>query len=306
MRIEAITSSTNCDIQSPMGSNLVVAPAVTSLPNSKDTYQSLAQKKSETEDPSFIRRVGEWFYSLFWGATQSITSSADATSNAINPIGDRPALEKPHDLHMQNVAEALNKINHSLVHRMEDTRNFEDEMQALPHKDHYILRRLFKCGMAQKGLKEETAMMSIGEVNQKQKHNRELNDQAQELLDDIRNWAKQRKIPEWIGFISTFSTTGFLAAGFVTGGLGGVAMLAIPLFTLTKGISTASKGVLDHHTDVRQGELFMLRDRRSENTTKIQQGVDKLKGVNDECLDIIKKLKEMLNNYHKTTQAIKK
>lgn len=304
--IEAITSSTNWSAQSPTGSNPVVAPAVTPLPNSKDTHQSLAQEKPKTEDPSFIRRVGEWFYSLFWCATPPITSTTDAVNKTISPICDRPSLEKPQDLHMKNVADALTKINHSLVHRMEDTRSFEDEMQSLPHKDHYILWELFQRGMSQKDLKEETAIMAISEVHQKQSHNRELNERAQELLDDIRNWAKQRKIPEWVGFISTFGTTGLLAASFVTGGVAGIMTLAIPLFTLTKGISTASKGMLDHRTDVRQGELFMLRDRRSQNTTEIQQRVDKLKGIDNDRLAVIKMIKEMLNNYHKTTQAIKK
>lgn len=307
MSIDLI-SSTNHWAEPLQAAANIHLPSLTQKSCESDVYTSTiaSQIEEKQQAPSFIKRVGEWFMSLFGAKITTNMPPLTGEQIGVAGIGGAPKLDKADATYLRDMADSLNKVNHELTHRLEDTRRFEEEMGTTGHKDQSLLWEIFQRSLAQKALKEDSGLLLSADTHRKLSHNEEIKEETQKLLDEVKDWAKKNKIPEWIGYISSAGTAGVIAVSFATGGVGAVFTLAIPLFTLTKGLSSAARGLINHTNEKRQGELFMLNHRRNKNSTDIQQNVDKLKTIDNDRLAVIKMIKEALKNYHKTAQIIKK
>lgn len=308
MSLRITDSIPNWDVNGQASTTAIMQPTATA-PTPRDTQASaLSTDNVKTdESPSLIRRVGEWLYALLWGKCAQAPVDLEATSeNGLDPIGPRPKLEGPDHLDARAMTDSIANINHHLIHRLEDTRTFEEEMLKKPVRDHAILSQLFECGLVQKGQKEELAIFAMSEVNRTHSLNKILDERSSELAEEIRSWSEKRKIPEWIGVISNYGISGSIAIAYATGGFASVAAIVVPLLTLTRGVATGAKAVLDYKTDKQIGELQLIKTKRGEHMAKNHQHMEVLTQQDSDRLTVIKALKEALRNYHKTSRAMLK
>ncbi len=308
MPLRITDSIPNWDMNGQASASAALHPTATTI-SSRDTQAPAVTPdvSKPDESPSLIRRVGEWLYALLWGKpAQASTDMEGTSSDALDPLGTRPRLEGADHADARAMTDSIANINHHLIHRLEDTRSFEEEMQKKSARDHAIFSELFECGLIQKSQKEELAIFAMSEVNRTHSLTKILDDRSNELAEEIRSWSQKRKIPEWIGVISNYGISGGIAIAYATGGFAAVTAIVIPLLTLTRGIAGGAKAILDYKVDKQIGEVKLIKTKRGEHMAKNHRNMDLMKEQDSDRLTVIKALKEALKNYHKTSKAMLK
>lgn len=270
----------------------------------KDTLSpsSSASTGDAARTPSLFRRIGEWLQSMFWSKPAAPTASADTQTNSVSPLSVKPKLA-PAEVDLKDMQKTIQDVNKHLYHKRD--LNEADAEQHSNHESHF-LRRLFFHGMRQKELKDQHAAHSATEISHLQKLNRLLQDQSQEMVEKTRNWAKQRKIPEWIGIVSTLSISAAVAITYATGGLGAVFGVFAPLASITKGLATGAKAYGDYKSDQHTGIHQQLQAERYENVYKSNSHAGSIQQQDEDQLAVIRSVKSAIKNHQRTSMSVLK
>lgn len=280
------------------------------------TDQEINQANQETKalenqsQTSTLRKWGEWVMSFLWSwspkSQTQPTNQAPTKVEGIPSLGGPPKLQ-PEELDRKRLSRSIAELNRDLVHRLKETNEFEEEMRKSGSKniDKLIFAHLFEMGLKQKKSKEDLSIESQEEILRKHKENKKLQQDFFSIWDDVKERSKKSAFLGWINMGATIGITGLFAVSFATGGTGAIIMLALPLLSIVQGTTKAAEGIIKYQNDKKSGEMFLLKEKSSENSLDINTNLQDLKTNDQEMAQLLKALRHHLENQSKAERIFR-
>lgn len=166
---------------------------------------------------------------------------------------------------------------------LEEMETFTQQLLQEPAKGDFfttddvdILRQLFACFTLQRELKQEKEIITHEDLKHQNEIQQELRQKYFNLKKQIKKQKKKAAIFGSVNLTAALALAGLVMLGFATGGVGAVIGAGIACASISQGATGITKGVLDHETSKKSGELFMVNEERDEIHREINDGVREL------------------------------
>ena len=255
-----------------------------------------AQKEQVT---STIKKWGQWLAGLFSVKKENKDAQGNITSTT--SLGGAPKLDSQ-EIDNKKLTQAIADLNRDLIYRLKDSNEFEEEMRKGGSKklDKLIFVHLFDMSMKQKNIKEETSQERQEDLLRKHQENQKIQKDFFTIWDDIKNQAKKSSFLGWINMGSTVGIAGLFALGMATSGAAyTMVVIALPLLSITQGVTKGAEGIIKYQNDLKSGKLFQLKEQTSENSTTINDYMKVMRGCDEEMAELLKAIRRHLENQSK-------
>lgn len=277
--------------------------------NPKSTQTILKTESTETKK-SILNRAKDWLWGIFgWGKPQP--SSKVDNEQSLEDSADEelllggPKLPEPEFDHQKRLSQAISDLNRDLVNRMKDIAEFEEEMRKPgSHKiDKFLFMNLLQSSIKQKQLSQARSLLAQEDLFDIHKKNKELHKKNFALMDSIQSENFARKILKWINAGLTGFTVGGTALAFATGGPVLAVSICLPIALLGRSVNMVFEGTLKHKSDLKTGEITVLRQKTKANTSLERDYLNDMQMMDGEIAALLKKIKEILDNQTRAERA---
>lgn len=276
------------------------------------TQQNPAVKACEAKaiEKSFLGKAKDWLWELFGWTQKPPIPEVESESNQKNEdikdlaSGGTPKLQPPEAKDQKRISQAISDLHRELGTRLKEIAEFEEEMRnsSSNNLDKLIFIHLVNSSLNQKKLKESGSLMAQEEVINLHKKNQELHKAYFNLVDLINSENKARGVLKWINVGLTAITVGGTFAGFAFGGPAGIFAVGMPLALMGKGSTMLTDGILKYKSDVRTGELVVVKQETKDNSSAITEKLSDRQAL-QEVTGLLKSIRNLLDNQAKAERA---
>lgn len=264
---------------------------------------------AEKSEKSIVQSVKDWFWGWFGHGTKETdfaTLDPQASQSNSLPLGSSPTLQPPEQLDHDRLKKAIADINQTLLWRMKDTQEFEEELRKSSSKklDKLILTHIKNCSMEQRDLKQISSVFAHEELHQRHKDNKEIQKKTGTIADDLNKGKNIAKSLKWINISLTGGMILGTAMAYFTGGASAVIQVALPLASVLKSGTTLTDGVVKYKNSLREGELRGYKENTRANNATIHDKLQVVQNHDDEIAHVLKSLRKQLKDHSENERLL--
>jgi hypothetical protein len=292
--------------------SLYYQSTISSLAPQDQTVQaSLLKVESAKTEKSIFSRAKDWLWGIFgWGQQQPVSDLDDDDDDGDpieedpeDPFSGGPKLSEPEFDQKRRLSQAISELNRDLVNRLKDIAEFEEEMRKSGSNklDKLLFMNLVESSLKQKQLSQSRSLLAQEDLFELHKKNKELHKLHFGLMDTIDSENRTRGILKWVNVGLTAMTVGGMAIAFASGG--SAVAIGLPIALLGKGGSMIFDGILKYKTDVKTGELGVLKQETKMNASNEREHLTEMQAMDGEVASLLKKIRHILDNQTKAERA---
>ncbi len=175
-----------------------------------------------------------------------------------------------------------------------DTRPSQGELERL----------MLQYYRLQSELEEGYAKLFTSELKLQESQQDNLNEVYSNLNQDLEERRKNSELLDWINISSTCAVVAAAFAVYMTGGTSTLLNFGLSAASITSGISSASKAVIDHNKDLKTGELYDINSQKKQLDRLIGEKTETLTNTAQQLLDIATMMREILEKQSEATRII--
>jgi hypothetical protein len=295
------------------------------VPVTMAALTSKDEQEKTVNEPSFLKRLGEWASSFFWKPTPAQTTSAantsaigtDAIETDVNKDFAKPVLDQPDYLDEKTSFRLNNQMNAFMdaIRREKSEASNSSKAQV----DEMDVQRLFGASWVKhKSNKDGISILSKKEVMDRMEAKEKLYAHSMELERERQNASGKSGVLSWIsgalgigavagtgvilasGLMTTAAAGGTLAAALAT--VTGTLPILVGVATIAQGVSLGAKYYYDHTNETKTKELLGVKADHEEHQYNIDNEMSKIKSTIQYQTQYWKQRKEMEESRYQTAR----